>query len=231
MQNIVISLSKQALDVHNFCEELNSSMYRNELFNLAIDLGLKVNSQTTKKELCQQIGELLIQYHLEPKFNPEGATHCIKNISPSLRRKIDYSFDHLGPPANWFQLLYGEARDLIGLDNFFFIHDKPYSKEWLSIISPGNADTYTDTDTDTNSEESNTNNDIDFDKLLSIISTISEKDIKQSIEERIELLYDEVYDENNRIDFEFTDADKMEILALHKSITNGCINLEDQIPI
>lgn len=39
------------------CKELNDSMYRDELYGLALDLGLSVNKSITKKELCQLITE------------------------------------------------------------------------------------------------------------------------------------------------------------------------------
>lgn len=37
------------------CKELNNSMYREELYDLALSLGLPVNKKTTKKELCSLI--------------------------------------------------------------------------------------------------------------------------------------------------------------------------------
>jgi len=40
------------------CKELDNNMYKDELYILAVHMGLPVNKSTTKKELCQLITEV-----------------------------------------------------------------------------------------------------------------------------------------------------------------------------
>jgi len=196
MANIV-PLTKIALTVHTLCEDLASSLYKDQLYELADNLGLKIPKKATKKEICHIISEFLVLYNkkaLSDRYRSKI------DLSDSLRNNIDryLTFYNVAEsPKSWYDLFYSVDTVLIDL----------YNDELQEILSkPFNDDDSLDSE-DTEEWKDR----VDWNAVHENLARFTDKEVKEAIEESTKEVDD------NEIPI-FTDADREEIFNLHKAL-------------
>ena len=93
-RGVVFKGKPDILKKESLCNELHNTMYRDELFQIAKDLGLDIYRDINKTELCERIAEYAQQIPVPPNEDISDIENKMGKAAP--KHMMEFLMDHLG---------------------------------------------------------------------------------------------------------------------------------------
>ena len=92
-RGVVFKGKPDILKKESLCNELHNTMYRDELFQIAKDLGLDIYKDINKTELCRMIAEYAQEIPAPPNEDISDIEHKMGKAAP--KHMMEFLMDHL----------------------------------------------------------------------------------------------------------------------------------------
>lgn len=123
-------------EYQSLCNDLNNHLYKKELYELGIELGLPLTKRNTKEEICNMLAEIVSSSVIEaPKSIDTMAAESRYQrtnftVSPPLAARLKECMRNDGDLLNWYSVLY--ESNIIPLEQILT------SQKWKNSIGPEN---------------------------------------------------------------------------------------------